>query len=637
MKYFCLLLVLCSATVFAELRLPKLINQHMVLQRDTEVPIWGYADSGQAVTVKLNGKLVGRAIANNGKWQLKLAPQAASGPHKISIIGDTRIELDDVYFGDVWVASGQSNMELQMYRVEEDFPDDVQDADYPQIRVFMVPQKYNFKAPQQDFDGGSWVAVSPQTIRRMPAVSLYFAKQLYQHNGVAVGIINNALGGSPVEAWLSEDALQAFPESLAEAKQFKDDAYVAEVIAQDKRKNDKWYGDINRNDKGLTESIPWYSPELDDSDWATFSIPGYRPLVDNQPFNGVWWLRKTVNLTQQQAQEANIIRVGRIVDADEVFVNGVKVGNTTYQYPPRRYAIPAGLLKAGDNQLAIRVIGNSGRSGFFFDKPYWLGTDANHIDLQGEWKQKTATLAPPLAADAFVRWKALGLFNGLTAPLTHYPIKGVIWYQGESNAGRWHDYHAKFSAMIRDWRAHWGQGDFPFIFAQLANFMETKPEPGDSDWARLRDAQTQTLSEPNTAMVLAIDIGEWNDIHPTNKKTLGERFALAARALALGEDVVYQGPQIDKVRANGAQLILSFKHVAEGLVLNKPYEHSFAIAGKDGQYQWANVELKDQQIILSHPDIIQPVSVRYAWADNPAAALYNSAGLPAVPFAVSLP
>jgi sialate O-acetylesterase len=636
LKFSYLLLLLCSHNVLAELRLPKLINDHMVLQRDIEVPIWGYADTGEAVTVKLDGKIVGKTIANNGKWRLKLAAQSASGPHQISISASNTIVLKDVYFGDVWLASGQSNMELQMYRVAEDYPADLKDVDYPLIRHFMVPQKYNFQAPQDDLVSGHWEPVSAQNISHTPAVSYYFAKQLFKHNGVAIGIINNALGGSPIESWLSAEVLQNFPEALAQAKQFSNEQYVESVIAADKAKNAKWYGDIHKNDMGLNADSPWYSSDLDDSDWARFNIPGERQLAEGVSFNGVWWLRKTVKLSAAQAKAATIIRMGTIVDADEVYINSTKVGNTTYQYPPRRYTLPEGLLKQGDNQITVRVIANNGGSSFVAEKPYWLGTDEHHVSLNGEWKAKTGTLAPSLAGDTFVRWKAGGLYNGLTAPLTTYPIKGVIWYQGESNAGRWHDYQAKFSAMIQDWRAKWGQGDFPFIFAQLANYMEAKTQSVDSDWAELRHAQTQTLAEPNTAMAVAIDIGEWNDIHPTNKKALAERLALAARALALHEDVVYQGPQIDVVTVQQNQLILNFKHIADGLVLKNINDHSFAIAGEDGLFKWADTELLDNQIILSNPDINLPKMVRYAWADNPDAALYNSVGLPAVPFSVSL-
>lgn len=620
----------------ADIKLPKLISDHMVLQRDMPIPIWGYAAQGESVLVKLDGKPVGKTICKNGKWQLVLAAKGASGPHKIEIIGNNTLVISDIYFGDVWVASGQSNMELPMYRVAEKYPQDIADADYPLIRQFKIPQKYNFKAPQEDFAAGTWDKISANNISGISAVALYFAKALYNHNGVAIGILNNALGGSPVEAWMSDDALQTFPESLAEGKRFRDDTLIASITAADKAKDDEWYGQLNSQDNGLNASLPWYSPELDDSGWDNFTVPGARPLADGESFNGAWWFRKTITLDAAQVANAKTLRLGRIVDADEVYINGVKIGNTTYQYPPRRYAIPNDILTQGQNTIAIRVIANSGSSEFVKDKPYWLGSDTQHIDISGEWKVKTSAVMPALAGSTFIRWKPMGLYNGLTAPLTHLPIKGVIWFQGESNVGHWQDYHVKFSTMIQDWRTKWGQGDFPFIYAQLANFMDKQAQPIDSAWAQLRQAQSQTLSEPNTAMAVTIDIGEWNDIHPTNKKAVGERLALAAKALALGENIIYQGPQIDALVQQGSNLVLSFKHIADGLQLKSLEDHSFAIAGKDGQFHWAKAKLDGEQVVLSSPAIQSPVMVRYAWADNPDAALYNSAGLPAVPFKAAI-
>jgi sialate O-acetylesterase len=621
-------LLLLSPLASADIRLPRLISDGMVLQRDTRIPLWGWAEPGEQVQVRLNGKLVGQTQSDSEQWQITLPPQPPGGPHRIELNGNNRILFDDVYFGDVWVASGQSNMELPMARVAEAYPKDLQTADYPLIRQFNVPQRYNFKAPQNDVESGQWVVATPDTIAGFSAVAFYFARELFEHNGVPVGILNNALGGSPVEAWLSEEALQAFPEALAEAKRFKDDGLIRSITQADKTKNQQWYGQLHQNDPGLNGPVPWHDPALDDSNWQSSEVPGYR----DEPFTGVWWLRKTLTLSKQQAENARILRLGRIVDADETYINGVKVGHTTYQYPPRRYAIPDGLLKAGDNLVAIRVTATNQRTGFIPDKPYWLGTDDDNLTLSGQWKMRDGTTAEPLEGDTFIRWKPLGLFNGLTAPLTRLPIKGVIWYQGESNASRWQDYHAKFTAMIRDWRRHWGQGDFPFLYVQLANFMQKKgAEPTDSDWARLREAQRRALSEPDTAMTVAIDTGEWNDIHPVDKKTLGRRLALAARAVALDEKVAYRGPQLQSVTRKGQQLQLSFIHATDGLVLKDG--NAFAIAAADGEYQWARkLEKQGNKILLSHPDISKPVKVRYAWADNPDAVLYNGAGLPASPF-----
>lgn len=653
-------LLLLSPAGLADIVLPKLISQGMVLQRDSAIKLWGYAAPGETVLVSFNGKVIGQiqatpALANdvptqpaaNGRWQISLPAQPAGGPHQFVFQGKNRITLKDVYFGDVFVASGQSNMELPMARLKEAYPEDLTNADYPLIRQFTVPQHYNFHAPQYDVANGEWLTANPKTIEHFSALAFYFSRDLYRHNKVPIGILNNALGGSPVEAWLSESALQAFPDALAEGLKYRDPHLIADVTAADEAKNQAWYGDLQRRDPGLNPTTPWYSNQFDDSQWQDFTVPGFRA----EPFTGVWWLRKTVQLSEAKAKQADTLRLGSIVDAEEVYLNGVQVGHTTYQYPPRRYDIPAGLLKAGTNQLALRITATNGKTGLYPDKPYWLGTDSQHIPLTGSWKMQTAATAKPLPGDTFIRWKPLGLFNGLAAPLTKLPVKGVLWYQGESNVGQYQQYKERFQAMIEDWRSHFQAADdkpLPFLYVQLANFLEKTPQPQDSSWAGLREAQRQSLSALNTAMVVAIDTGEWNDIHPVDKKTLGQRLALAARAVVYGEQVIYRGPELASLQADGATLLLSFEQIAAGLNLKgdaATINQSFAIAGADGKFQWGKVELVTQlvgkqqinQLRLSHPNIKQPVQVRYAYADNPNAVLYNSAGLPASPFVAALP
>ncbi|GAA0562024.1 sialate O-acetylesterase [Rheinheimera aquimaris] len=622
-KTLLLLALSCSFCAQAAITLPKLISDNMVLQRGSAITLWGYADDSETVTVQLNDTVLGQARAENGRWQLTLPSQAPGCGHSLTFAASNSITLTDICFGDVWLASGQSNMELPMARVAEAYAADLASANYPQIRQFTVPQRYNFDAPQQDLSGGQWLPATTEHIAGFSALAFYFARELYQHNGVPIGILNNALGGSPVEAWLSEEALQAFPDALAQGLKFRDKALIAQSEAADKAKNAQWYGALAKADAGLTGATPWYAPELDDSDWQSFSVPGFRA----EPFTGVWWLRKTVQLTAAQAAAADTLRLGSIIDADEVYINGVKVGHTTYQYPPRRYQLPPAVLKAGANLIAVRITATSGKTGLMPDKPYWLGNDTQQIALSGDWKMRIGGKAEVLPGDTFIRWQPLGLYNGLTAPLTTLPLKGVIWYQGESNVGREQQYLRRFRALIRDWRAKWQQPQLPFLYVQLANYLQKSPEPTESGWAALREAQRRVQDEPNTAMVVAIDVGEWNDIHPVDKKTLGQRLALAARAVALGEDVQYQGPQLQKVKAQGDKLLLSFD---QQLVL-KPGQ-SFAIAGSDGQYRWAQVKLQGKQLVLSHADIKAPVQVRYAWADNPDAVLYNQAGLPASPF-----
>lgn len=670
----CGALLLAAGTAQAAVSLPKLVSDHAVLQRDQPLRLWGYGAPGEKVTLQLDGKQLGEALtAADGRWQLSLPPRPASGPHLLQVSStglpqSKPLAVQDLYFGDVWVASGQSNMELTMARLEEAYPADLQDAflrsaDARLIRQFGVPQRFNFKQAETDLPEGHWLVANPDNIPHFSALAYYFARDLQRQpmlQQVAQGILNAALGGSPVEAWLDEASLKRFPDAYTEAQKFKNDPLIADIEAADLAKNARWYGDLAKRDPGLTSATPWYSPALDDRQWPQFQLPGYR----TDGFTGVWWLRKSLQLTAEQAAQARILRLGSVVDAEEVYVNGVQVGNTTYMYPPRRYALPAGVLKAGDNLIAVRVTVTNGaqnQSGFVPDKPYWLGTDAASVPLTGAWKMQTAASAAPLAPDAFIRWKPLGLYNAMIAPLQQFAVKGVLWYQGESNVGAYPQYAERFGTMIRQWRSQWQQPHLPFLFVQLANYLPEQPEPVDSSWAGLREAQRQVEQAavtdaarqqrvPDSAMVVAIDTGEWNDIHPVDKRTLGQRMALAARALVYGEALTYRGPQLQRLRRDGQQLVLTFDsglHTAstsgqqpagatEPVLVLKPGQ-AFAIAGADGQFHWATVRLDPQgEVRLSHPQVLQPTQVRYGWADNPDSVLYNSADLPASPFSARL-
>lgn len=629
------LLTICtSCGVVADIRLPRLIGDHAVLQRDHPLPLWGYAAAGESVTIRLNNTAAGTVTADqNGHWQLTLPPQPAGGPHLLEFQGRNQLKVQDVYFGDVFVASGQSNMELTMARLEEAYPADLHSASYPLIRQFNVPQRYDFKAPQQDLSAGEWMLASPSTIQHFSALAFYFARDLQQHSKTPIGIYNAALGGSPVESWLDESTLKQFPDAWQLAQLYKSDDLIRQVEAANQAQYADWQQKLQKNDIGLHAQTPWYSTALDDSQWADFQVPGY--LQDD--FTGVWWLRKTIRLTAEQAKQARILRLGSIVDAEEVYVNGSQIGNTTYMYPPRRYPLPAGLLKAGDNLIAVRVSvmnGAQNRSGFIPDKPYWLGTDQQQLSLAGPWKMRTSGASPALPPDTVVRWKPQGLYNAMIAPLQKLPVKAVLWYQGESNVGAYQQYEQRFRAMIRQWRAQWQQPELPVLYVQLANYLPKQPTPQQSSWAGLREAQAAVLTEPNTAMVVAIDTGEWNDIHPVDKRTLGSRMALAARAVVYGEALEYRGPALHNLQSEGASLLLTFHHAGTGLEL-RPGQ-AFAIAGKDGSFVWADVQLTDGQIRLSHPQVPSPTQVRYGHADNPDAVLYNSAGLPASPFSAAL-
>ncbi len=624
-----------STAVAADVRLPKVISDGVVLQRGTDWTLWGWADDGEQVKVSIDGKALGSVAAKDGQWSLELAARKAGGPHTIEVYGDNRVTVEDVYFGDVWVASGQSNMEIPMERVKEKFGEAIANANYPLIRHYRVPKEPDFKGPREDFTGGSWQSADPRSVLNFSAVAFFFARHIHEKHDVPIGIINNSFGGAGAESWMSEQALKAYPHYLETAIKYRDDEYLKKLKVADKKKNDAWYANINENDAGLKSDPQWFSPEYDASSWKTINLPAYWQEEGVEVKNGVMWFRKEITLPATVANKPAKLMLGRIVDADTAYVNGVEVGNTTYQYPPRRYTVPENVLKAGKNVIVVRVISNVGKGGFVEDKPYWLEVNRKKMDLTGKWQYRAGVESEPLAGDRYVAYKPpLGFFNAMLAPVFNLQIKGVIWYQGESNIDKAGEYASLFPALIRDWRKHFNQGNFPFLFVQLPNYAEARANPGESDWAELRDAQLKALSEPKTAMAVAIDVGEWNDIHPLNKKEVGERLALAARKIAYGEkDVVYSGPIFDSLGLEKHKLILSFDHTGSGLVTKEGPLRGFAIAGRDGNYVWAKAKIKGDKVIVWSDKVSKPASVRYAWADNPDKAnLYNKEGLPASPF-----
>jgi sialate O-acetylesterase len=625
-----------SVSTSGKVELPKLISDGMVLQRNAEVKIWGWAEAGEKVSINFNGIKYATTTGKCGKWAVTLSNMKAGGPYNMEIKADNNIIIKDILVGDVWVCSGQSNMEISMKRVSPLYESEIANSENMYIRYFTVPKKYNFNTPQKDLEYGNWKKTNPENILAFSAVAYFFAKELYEKYHIPIGLINSSLGGSPIEAWISEESLKEFPSIYEEAQKFKDTTLISQIIKKDKERIGTWYNQLREKDKGYKnpEKI-WYNPTLDESDWGTMKIPGYWVNTQLGSVNGVIWFRKEINIPAHMAGKQAKLLLGRIVDADSAFINGVFVGTTGYQYPPRRYGIPSGLLKEGKNILVVRVISNIGNGGFVLDKPYKLVIGGETIDLKGNWKYKLGAETEPLESQTFIRWKPLGLYNAMIFPLLNYRIKGVIWYQGESNAGEPLEYRKLFPALIKDWRENWNQGDFPFLFVQLHNFMETKEEPSESNWALLREAQLKTLAVPKTGMAVAIDIGEWNDIHPLNKQDVGRRLALTAQKIAYGEeDVVYSGPIYKGMVIKGNKIILTFTNIGGGLVVKDGGElNQFAICGADKKFVWAEAKIEDNKVIVWNDNINNPVAIRYAWSDNPEGAnLYNKEGLPASPF-----
>ncbi|HEY4060596.1 MAG TPA: sialate O-acetylesterase [Puia sp.] len=632
---------------FAQARLPRLVSDGMVLQRDVPIRIWGWASPGQEVTVRFDGETGHTVTGDAGRWTVVLSPKKAGGPYNMDIDAINHIGLRNVYIGEVWVCSGQSNMELPMERVKEKYPEVIAKADNPMIRQFHVPLRYDFNKAHDDLASGRWEGATPATVLSFSAAAYFFAKELFDRYHVPIGLINNAVGGAPAEAWLSAEGLKAFPVHAATAARYADPSYPDSIAASERSAREQWYQRLWMADKGMHAGKPWQDPSLfaDTSDWKPIRVPGYWADQGFPKVNGVAWYRKEIEVPAAMTGQPATLLLGSIVNSDSVYVNGVLSGTTSYQYPSRQYTLPAGLLRAGKNSLVVRVINVAGKGGFVPGKSYEILAAGQTIDLSGEWKYRLGATADPLPGQTFFQYKPLGLFNGMLAPLLPYTIRGVIWYQGESNTGNAKEYRSLFPAMISDWRRYWGEGDFPFLFVQLPNFMEARDKPVGSQWAELREAQRLTLALPHTAMAVTIDIGEWNDLHPLDKQDVGRRLALQAERIVYGrKDFISSGPMYRSMRIKENKVHLRFTETGKGLIAKGGGElKGFAIAGADHVFVWAKAEISGNDVIVWSDTIDHPVAVRYAWADNPQGAnLYNRDllfhdGLPASPFEAMLP
>ena len=623
-----MLMCLCSLFAKAEVKLPRLISDGMILQREVPIKIWGWASKNETVIIKFQGQSYKTKADKQGNWTIELPAQVAGGPFSMEI---NNIVLKDILFGDVWVCSGQSNMELPIRRTLDLYKDEAQQASNDKIRLFHVPLHYNFQEAEIDMKGGEWKSVTPENILDFSAVAYFFAKELYEKYQIPIGLLRSAVGGSPAEAWLSEAALKRdYPNYLEETRLYTP-TYVDSVKNADWQKSQDWQNELNVKEKGTSY---WNQTDWDVSDWNSISLPGYWADKGLDNHCGSIWFRKDIEVPASMTGKDAILRLGCIVDSDSTFVNGKFVGTITYQYPPRIYTIPAGLLKEGKNNITIRVVSNSAQGGFVEDKPYQIIADNQSIDLTGDWFYKVGAEIKSPASQTTFQYKPMGLFNGMISPLLNYSVKGVIWYQGESNAGRAEEYKTLFPNLINDWRAQWNNPQLPFIYVQLANFMKTQKAPIESGWAELREAQRQTLSLPYTGMAVAIDLGEWNDIHPLNKKDVGHRLSLEAQRVAYNEtNITSNGPLLDNAVTEGNSIILTFSSTGSGLYANNLLE-GFAIAGSDKQFVWANAAvIAHNKVRVWNEKITNPQVVRYAWADNPAEAnLKNKEGLPASPF-----
>lgn len=622
-----IVLFVSSFPVVANITLPKIFASNMVLQRDKVVRIWGWSNKGESVTVSFNGQRVRTKGDKTGQWVVELKPMTMSGAGlAMTIEGKNKISLSNILLGDVYICSGQSNMEWVIKNTNH-AAEEIAAANYPGIRFFTVPKATAF-SPANDLPGGEWQECNPGTVGDFSAVAYFFGRKLYKDIGVPIGLIHSSWGGTNVQAWISWDSMgQREPyKSVDFSKIEKDKEGMEQRMNQ--------FRESLKNDKGTKEK--WFEPTPITNDWKPIQMPRIWEETEIGNGDGVVWFRRDIDVPASLAGKAATLRLGPIDDYDVTYVNGMLVGGMNAYNDDRVYQLKAGILKAGKNTIVVKVTDTGGGGGIYgADSQLSLQVDGEQLPLAGPWFYREAALSTTYNVQNYgPNDFPSQLYNAMIAPIIRYSLKGGIWYQGEANAGESYKYRTLFPEMINDWRSKW-KDDFPFFWVQLANFMKPDSIPVESGWAELREAQNMTLSLPKTGQAVIIDIGEEKDIHPRNKQDVGYRLALAAEKVAYDKDIVFSGPVYRSMEIKGDKIILSFSSTGSGLWGKDKYGYlkGFSIAGADKKFKWAKATIDGDKVTVYSEEVVNPVAVRYAWADNPDDAnLYNKEGLPASPF-----
>ncbi len=624
--------------------LNPLFTDNMVLQQKQKIQVWGTAEPGGEIVVSFNGQQVKAITADDGKWSVELSPVEAGGAFELIISGEDEIRIKNVLVGEVWICSGQSNMEMAVEaewgRIDNS-KEEVANANYPNIRLFMVDKAMS-NTPLETFTGSGWKECSPQTISEFSAVAYLFGRKLHKDLNVPIGLIETAWGGTVVEAWTDANSLKNINEFIDEINALKLNSQgEREKKITYNKPQQKWIDEVNGklNDAGiLAHGYNKYG--FDSKKWKTLDVPKTWEDQDIN-FDGVMWVKKDITISKDWQGKDLTLNLGPINDFDITWFNGKLVGSRPGVGMFRSYKIPKELLKEGKNEITVLIL-DIGNNGGIYGEPENITIGYSEevtISLVGKWKYKMENFEPLILSHP-PNWPGVAqqnrptvLYNGMIKPLLPYGIRGAIWYQGESNADRAIQYRKLFKTLITNWREVWGQGDFPFLFVQLANFMPIVNEPSNEPWANLREAQTMALELPNTGMAVTIDIGDAIDIHPTNKQDVGKRLALNALATVYGKDIPYSGPMYQSIKIEGNKIRIQFTHANNGLKI-KGYTQlkGFAIAGVDKKFFWAEAKIDGNEVVVWNSKVKNPVAVRYAWANNPICNLYNGADLPASPF-----
>jgi len=626
---FCLLTFFIVLSAQAQLKVAEIYTSNMVLQRNQEVPVWGWAKKNSRVNVKFDDVQIVTKANKKGRWFAKLPKMEAGGPHRLEVSdkSDSFI-FENILVGDVWLLSGQSNMEWTVAN-SNDAEEEIRNSTDPLIRHFKVPHGWD-KTPQEHLEGGPWQPAGPNTTANFSAVGYYFARELRKKVDVPIGLLNSSWGGSRIEPWMRSETLGDFVEGDI-------DAYLV-------KKEEEQKAAMQELEKKVaplltaTEIEQAKKPGFNDEEWSDVSLPGLWEEGGYVGLDGIVWLRKVINLSREEAENGLTLNLAMIDDNDWTYMNGEMVGSTASYNALRSYEVGADHLKEGENIIFIKVEDTGGGGGLYGsgEELYYKSSAGTH-SLVGDWKMKVEKVATAPAAGFRPNQTATVLYNKMIAPITNFPIKGVLWYQGESNANAEgaYVYRELFKTMISDWRTLWGLGDFPFLWVQLANFMQPDATPAESSWAVLRESQSEALSLPATGEAVIIDIGEANDIHPRNKQDVGYRLSLAARKIAYDEDIVYSGPVYKDSKIEESSIIVAFDHIGSGLHIKDKYGYvkGFAIAGADKKFVWATASVIGDKIRVWSEEVTDPKYVRYAWGNNPDDAnVYNAEGLPAQPF-----
>ena len=637
MRKILLLLTLISTcySLLADVSLPNFFGDNMVLQRDKPIPVWGRASPKEKITVQFDHQTKTTQADKSGKWMVKLDNENAGGPYLLTIKGKNTVTFNNVMVGEVWICSGQSNMEMPIegWGKINNYEKEIAAANYPLIRHIKVPNTIS-STPQDNIPKADWKICSPETAGDFTAAGYFFARELYNKLKIPVGLINTSWGGTMVETWTSREAFEnsdEFKDMIATMPQLNLDSMAKIKKEESLKRIEALQGSMDNID-----ATNWNEPTTNDNAWPQMQLPNFWETQQLGDMDGIVWFRKTITLSAEDAGKAATLELAMIDDNDVTYVNGTKVGSTDAYNAKRNYPVEPGILKEGKNVIAVRVDDTGGYGGIYGDSADMKLTIGNHaIPLYGAWHFKVEKITGGSASIGPNSYPTL-LFNAMLNPLIPYAFRGVIWYQGETNAGRAYQYRKAFPLMITDWRKRWNDGDFPFYFVQLASFNADNGNSNNgSTWAELREAQAKTLSLPNTGIAVITDIGDSSNIHPKDKQDVGKRLAAIALHNVYGEDIVYNGPVYTSMKTEGNKVIISFTDIGSGLIAHDRYGYikGFEVAGADKKFHYAKAYISGNTVVVYNDSVNAPVAVRYGWADNNLEDnLFNKEGFPAGPF-----